>query len=170
MVVKSLVDKGWDVKLTVAGDLSWDSSELEIRTLITKLGVRERIDLIGPYPNDEAQLILEKTDILLHLKYNDPCPNVVLEALALGIPVIGSDSGGMRELVGEHAGVLIPVQHSWSTMHYPKLQDVDNAVLLIMQSINTFRSESRKRAVELFDVSSWIRAHENIFSMLIKQR
>jgi len=169
MVVKSLVDKGWDVKLTVAGDLSWDASELEIRTLITKLGVRERIDLIGPYPNDRAQLILEKTDILLHLKYNDPCPNVVIEALASGIPVVGSDSGGMRELVGEHAGVLIPVQHSWATMHYPESQDVDNAVLLIMQSINTFRSESRKRAVELFNVSSWIRAHENIFSMLIKQ-
>ena len=169
MVVKSLIAKGWDVKLTVAGALSWDSSELEIRTLIAKLGLRERINLIGPYPNDEAQLILQKTDILLHLKYNDPCPNVVIEALALGTPVIGSDSGGMRELVGNHAGVLIPVPHSWSTMHYPNPQDVDDAVLLIMQSINTFRNDSRKRAVELFDLSSWIRAHEDIFSMLIKK-
>ncbi|HWH06801.1 MAG TPA: hypothetical protein VNT23_10265, partial [Gaiellaceae bacterium] len=31
---------------------------------------------------------------LLHTKVNDPCPNVVLEALASGLPVVHPASGG----------------------------------------------------------------------------
>jgi glycosyltransferase involved in cell wall biosynthesis len=40
-------------------------------------------------------------DVFLHLAQNDPCPNVVLEALASGLPILYSDSGGTPELVGD---------------------------------------------------------------------
>ena len=35
---------------------------------------------------------------------NDPCPNVVLEAMACGLPVVHAASGGTVELVGDEAG------------------------------------------------------------------
>jgi glycosyltransferase involved in cell wall biosynthesis len=40
-------------------------------------------------------------DAYLHLAQNDPCPNVVIEALASGLPVLHVASGGVPELVGD---------------------------------------------------------------------
>jgi hypothetical protein len=39
--------------------------------------------------------------VFVNLSENDPCPNVVTEALASGLPVLYRDSGGVRELVGD---------------------------------------------------------------------
>jgi glycosyltransferase involved in cell wall biosynthesis len=40
----------------------------------------------------------------------DPCPNVVLEAMAAGIPVVGADGGGVPELLeGGRCGGLFPM-------------------------------------------------------------
>ena len=44
---------------------------------------------------------LRSCDVFLNLSENDPCPNVVLEALASGLPVLYKPSGGVPELVGE---------------------------------------------------------------------
>lgn len=38
----------------------------------------------------------------------DPCPTVVLEALAAGRPVVGSRAGGIPDLVDPTCGVLVP--------------------------------------------------------------
>lgn len=40
----------------------------------------------------------------------DPCPNVVLEAMAAGVPVVGADGGGVPELLdGGRCGALFPM-------------------------------------------------------------
>lgn len=44
--------------------------------------------------------------LLAPSRYDDPCPMAVVEALADGLPVLGSDRGGIPELVGE--GVAVP--------------------------------------------------------------
>ena len=38
---------------------------------------------------------------------NKPCPNSVIEALASGVPVVGYNSGSLKELVG-NAGIILP--------------------------------------------------------------
>ena len=42
--------------------------------------------------------------------YSEGCPNVVVEALACGRPVIACDVGGIPELVDDTCGVLLPPQ------------------------------------------------------------
>lgn len=41
--------------------------------------------------------------VFLSAEINPPCPNAVLEAMAAGLPVIGLDTGALRELAGEDA-------------------------------------------------------------------
>lgn len=69
-----------------------------------------RFDAVGPRPNvqrlghlsrGEMAAALRACDVFLNLSENDPCPNVVLEALASGLPVLYRDSGGVPELVGD---------------------------------------------------------------------
>jgi glycosyltransferase involved in cell wall biosynthesis len=47
-------------------------------------------------------------DAFVHLASYDPAPNVVMEALATGLPVLYLDSGGTAEIVGNLYGVGIP--------------------------------------------------------------
>lgn len=46
-------------------------------------------------------------DAMLHLAWRDHCPNAVVEALAVGTPVICASSGGTHELLAENSGVII---------------------------------------------------------------
>lgn len=51
--------------------------------------------------------IYAASDAFLHLAWRDHCPNVVIEALSCGTPVICASSGGTSELLVQNAGVVI---------------------------------------------------------------
>ncbi|HET7079534.1 MAG TPA: glycosyltransferase family 4 protein, partial [Chloroflexia bacterium] len=43
--------------------------------------------------------------------WGEPCPTVVMEAMAMGRPVIGTEMGGLPDLIAaEHTGLLVPPQ------------------------------------------------------------
>ena len=63
-------------------------------------------------------------------------PNSMIEAMSMGIPVIGTDTRGIRDLAGEGRGILVP------------LGDVDGLARAIYQAITdlTWASEAAARA------------------------
>lgn len=61
---------------------------------------RANVVRLGHVSRDHMAQALRSCDVFLNLSENDPCPNVVLEALASGLPVLYRDSGGVPELVG----------------------------------------------------------------------
>ena len=72
------------------------------------LGVRDRITFLGGR-TDVAELY-RAADLLVFPSRAEGCPNVVLEAMASGLPVVATDVTGNREAVGEDgkAGLLVP--------------------------------------------------------------
>jgi glycosyltransferase involved in cell wall biosynthesis len=44
----------------------------------------------------------------LSLELNPPCPNSVIEAMAAGLPVLGYDTGALKELVRDGEGEVVP--------------------------------------------------------------
>lgn len=59
------------------------------------------IHLLGVLGRTELARLLRSCDVLVTFSENEACPNVVLEAMASGLPVLYKDSGAARELVGE---------------------------------------------------------------------
>lgn len=50
---------------------------------------------------------LNSSDLYITFSYRDACPNVVIEAMAHGLPVVALASGGIPEIVGD-AGIVVP--------------------------------------------------------------
>jgi glycosyltransferase involved in cell wall biosynthesis len=62
---------------------------------------RANVHFLGHLNRVDLSVALRSGDVFVNLSENDPCPNVVTEALASGLPVLYKDSGGVRELVGD---------------------------------------------------------------------
>ncbi len=57
----------------------------------------------GPVGPDVYMQVFAAADWMLHLAWADHCPNVVVEALSQGTPVVCSEVGGTKELIGHGA-------------------------------------------------------------------
>lgn len=67
------------------------------------------VTFTGPVPHEDAALFLNAADFLVLPSRFEGCPNVILEALACGTPVIASAVGGIPELVTRpEQGILVP--------------------------------------------------------------
>jgi glycosyltransferase involved in cell wall biosynthesis len=125
----------------------------------------ERVEFAGPYTQREAPALLRRAHVLLHPKYNDPCPTLVLEAMASGLPVVFSATGGTPELVGD-AGIGIPAPLDWEQDHPPAPEELRDAVLEAMGRREELGAAARRRAVERFDLLAWLNRHRELFEEL----
>ncbi len=65
----------------------------------------KNIKMMSPLPGKELAVELKKGDIFVSAVSDDAYSNSIVEALACGLPVIGLDSGGNREVI-KNGGVL----------------------------------------------------------------
>jgi len=171
--LKLLLVDGRDASLTIAGRYTWLDSEEEClnysRQLAQKLGVFESVTLLGGYTQTEAIELFQKHHVLLHTQYNDCCPRLVVEAMACGLPIVYSESGGLPELVGSEGGVGVPTVLDWERNHPPPSSDLAIAVKQVFSSFESYSKAARDRAVSRFDVKPWIAEHSAIFKEVIEK-
>ena len=164
---RHLRDDGRPASLTVAGELRWPGAEAEVRAAIAEAHLEGDVELRPPFTQSEAAALLRGSHLLLHAKYHDPCPTMVIEALACGVPVIGSRSGGMPELVGDDGGELIDVPLSWERAAYPSPAELAAAIVRLMRDWPERSRGARARAERLFSTQGWLEAHAAIFGGLV---
>jgi len=82
---------------------------------IHDLGLSEYVTFINGLSHKEAIDKISESDLFLLSSVGEGISNVVLEAMALGIPVISTDCGGMGEVIrNSKNGFLVPVRDSES--------------------------------------------------------
>jgi teichuronic acid biosynthesis glycosyltransferase TuaC len=80
------------------------------RSLISmskEFGICESVVFLGKRPHDELPLWLNAADVFCLPSLREGYPNVVLEALACGVPVAATDVGGIPEMINDN-GILSP--------------------------------------------------------------
>ena len=87
----ALKKKNNNILLRIAGT---GPDEVELKALAQSLKVEDVVEFTGWLDIHELRDFYQSGDIYLHPSLFDPFPNAVLEALASGLPVIGSDGAG----------------------------------------------------------------------------
>ncbi|MDY0384091.1 glycosyltransferase [Trichlorobacter sp.] len=92
--------------LVLAG--RFDDQAVPLQRQAKQLGVAGQVRFLGAV--SDVSGLLAAADLCVHSSPSEGIPNAVLEAMASGLPVIGSDIPGLREAVGEAGlSLLAPV-------------------------------------------------------------
>jgi len=78
-----------------------------LEEIIRQGGLGERVRLLGKLEHSDLPQWFNAADLLCLPSHNEGVPNVVLEAMSSGIPVIATRVGGIPEIVPECAGELV---------------------------------------------------------------
>ncbi len=157
---------GLDCRLVIAGWLS-PEAEQAAAELVRDLDLAGQVELTGPYTQADAPAIYAAADAYVTMKHNDPCPNAVIEALACGLPVVYSATGGVPELVGDAAGVGVPCAPSWHRPHLPDAKSVAAAMTTVAENRKPMAAAARARAGAMFDLDDWLARHRQVFQSLL---
>jgi teichuronic acid biosynthesis glycosyltransferase TuaC len=101
MEAMAKLEKSWPTLrfAIVGGDGPEGAMGDELRQLARKLGIEERVIFAGPRKSGELASWYAAADLFVLATAHEGCPNVVLEALACGTPVVGTPVGSIPELL-----------------------------------------------------------------------
>lgn len=98
----TLLAKGLDVRLLIVGE---GAERVPLERLAAELGMRDRVHLPGWQP--EVREYFEAMDVFALPSYREGLPNVLLEAMALEVPVVATRVNGVPQLVQDGRNGLL---------------------------------------------------------------
>jgi glycosyltransferase involved in cell wall biosynthesis len=126
--LKILAERNLPVRLKCVGGFESDSYELEVFNLAEKLNVGYLIDWIG-FERNVRDRLKEMQIMVLPSQFGEGLPMVVLEAMAVGLPVIASKVEGIPEAIRDGQDGLLFTPNNPQELASQIQQLVKNRVL-----------------------------------------
>ena len=156
-----------NVELCIAGTLGREHAR-PIYDQFHQKGISKKLQIIGSYAQNTAENIYQKANAFVILKHNDPCPNTVIEAMACGLPIVYSNTGGIPELVGPNAGIPLDCDGAFDSISIPGLDSVADGMRLVIEHGTKMGLKAREKAIEDFNLEHWLNRHQQIFGQYLK--
>jgi len=103
-----LRDLPW--RLTCAGSLARDPvTARRVRDTLARLRLEDRVSLVGELDVQALDACYRRADVFVLATQQETYGMAVAEAVAHGLPVVATMVGAIPELVGNDAGLLVPV-------------------------------------------------------------
>ena len=146
-----------EARFLIAGD---GPCRERIQRTITKMELTDRVEMLGAI--GEIPVFLRSIQLLVlpSLK-NEGLPNAVMEAMAAGIPVVATNTGGTKELViDEVTGFLVPPNDPSA------LADSITRLCLDPELRKKMGDAGQRRVLEQFTVTRMARQFEDLYTCL----
>ncbi len=117
------------------------------------------VKFLGTIPREQIPALARSSHMMYSAEVNPPCPNAVIEALACGLPVIGFDSGSLKELVTEDAGCIVPYGGNPWKLETPDISALAFAAEQVLTKQDQFRAAARKRAESAFGLDQMVESY-----------
>lgn len=149
-VAEKLSEK-YPMEVVVAGKVD----EATQRKLQSKVPVK----FLGTIPREQIPQLARSAHLMYCAEVNPPCPNSVIEALACGLPVIGFDSGSLKELVTDDAGCVVPYGGNPWKLETPDISALADSAQDVLTKQDQFRAAARTRAESAFGLDQMVDAY-----------
>ncbi len=127
-------------------------------------GLIAGVEFIGTIQHSDLLVELSTSNVLLHPSLEEACPLVLVEAMALGIPVVAGDASGAVPWMLDHGkcGILTDVRSA---------DAMCQSLLVLLQDrarYNTIREAGVRRAGEVFNADAVAERYEQEYFRAIK--
>lgn len=156
VLLRALTKAGTDWRLRIAGD---GPERQRLAALSEQLGIATKVEFLGWTQRNELPALYRSADVFVFPSYDEGMPNVVLEALASGLPVVATRIAGNEQLVAHgQNGILVPPgdDAAFAEALAPLIRDG--------KLRKTFGARSRAMAVEQFSWARAAAAYERLFT------
>lgn len=152
-----LVLERYRVKLKLIGDGALLS---QAKTLVKKLDLIDKVDFYGLLSHKETLERIEKANCFVMPSLYETFGVVIIEALALGIPVISTPCGIAKEIINSSNGLIVPLRDEC------KLSEAMLSLMLAYDEYdaNTISSSSRKLFSPQVIAGKLVQVYENVCS------
>ena len=147
-----------NLRFTIVG---FGPEKEKLRKLVIQLRISDYVEFLGYVSNDDLPTIYKNSDVLVLPSLSEGLPNVVLEAQASGLVVIGTNVGAIPELLDSGRGIVV------------KPRD-PNAIEMAIRTVfdhNTLREDITQKArnyvVNEHSYKSVINKYLNLFEELL---
>lgn len=131
-----------EVRLRICGS---GPEREKLERQVEKLGISEKVIFRGTIYREQMPDIYSKADCFVLPSYIETFGVVYIEALASGIPIIGTKNGGAEDIITKKNGILVDVDDTAS---------LSDALLYMYYNSKKYNSEEiRKDAINSYDSS-----------------
>lgn len=156
-----LAAKGIDARLCLVGD-GPERTDLEAR--VERHGLGDRVEFLGTLTHDQilplyrrAWVLLAPSRVLANGR-RDGIPNVVVEALAMGLPCVGTRAAGLEEAIEPGiTGALVDPDHPAG------LAEAVAALIRQPERLHDMGDNGRRRVADAFDAE---RNFERLYTLM----
>lgn len=156
---RTLIDRSQRFHLIVAGDCANDLGR-QLQQLSTELGVERHVTFLGL--RADVARILNNLDVFVLSSNTEGFSIACIEAMACGIPVVATRSGGPEQILAGEAGLLVPTG------------DPDSLALALKRVIcskdlaATLTARAIKRVHEQYSLSTMLSRYEALLERVVR--
>jgi glycosyltransferase involved in cell wall biosynthesis len=162
--IRALRDRGHNVHGVVVGGNAWNLApeyEPRLHRLAAELGLGTAVTFTGQVT--DAIPLIGAMDVLVNASVTEGCPLVLLEAMALGVPVIATaDSGGPAEVIEPGRSGLLSASTEPAELADALEQLVNSAELR-----RRLGEGGRQRFLQRFTAERMMRSFQRSFDALL---
>jgi len=138
---------------------------LHIKRYVCQLGIQDNVSFYGEKNTEELHDILSGLDVSVLCSMSEGLPNVILESMALGVPVVANECGGVPEIIkNDFTGILVPCKRP-DILAEKIIYLIDNIDIAKKISINGLKLLRSK-----YNFDSVCQQYESLYERLSKEK
>lgn len=159
LAIKLLLDKGYNIEYRIIGDGNGKES---LQFMVEELRLGNSVCLLGHMTHNQIAEELRSADMFLHPAVSEGFCNAVVEAQAVGLPVITTNADGLSENIEVGVtGFSIPIYN------YELLAEKIEYLVNNPNERASFGRMGIKRANSLYDLNDQIVKFSEVYNKLI---
>jgi glycosyltransferase involved in cell wall biosynthesis len=149
----------YPMEVVVAGTVD-EATQKKLNSVLSVRSVGNlSVKFLGTVLRAEIPKLARSSHLMYCAEVNPPCPNSVIESLACGLPVIGFDTGSLRELVGSEAGCIVPYGANPWKLETPDTDTLAISAGEVLDKQDQFRAAARRRAEAEFGLDNMVESY-----------